>query len=157
MQSASTIDQHGFKKILTRNVTLPLVIGVVSVAIFVAIVSYLLSVLAMVEQSERVIRQGNEVSKLAVDQETGQRLSDTRDDEKQRHQQTQLRIAQPEVADEDREQRRQQQVEEVRGAVRQADQADDGVVAAGAGRRRGGWGQHGTHGRERKRWRRRPR
>ena len=73
MPSAPTIDQTGFKRILTRNVTLPLVIGVVSAAIFVGIIAYLLSVLGMVEQSERVIRQGNEIAKLAVDQETGMR------------------------------------------------------------------------------------
>lgn len=73
MLSAPTIDQNSFKRILTRNVALPLAIGVVSVVIFVGIISYLLSVLQMVEQSERVIRQANEVSKLAVDQESGVR------------------------------------------------------------------------------------
>jgi CheY-like chemotaxis protein/signal transduction histidine kinase/CHASE3 domain sensor protein len=73
MPSASTVDQTGFKRILNRNVTLPLVIGVISAGVFVAVTAYLLSVLSMVERSERVIRQANEVAKLAVDQETGMR------------------------------------------------------------------------------------
>lgn len=71
MPSAPTIDQTSFKRVLARNVTLPLAIGVVSVAIFLLIVSYLLSMLQMVERSEHVIRQANEVAKLAVDQESG--------------------------------------------------------------------------------------
>ncbi|WP_426105291.1 response regulator [Massilia sp. TSP1-1-2] len=73
MLSALMVDQTSFKRILTRNVTLPLVIGVASAAIFVGIIAYLLSVINMVEHSERVIRQANEVAKLAVDQETGLR------------------------------------------------------------------------------------
>ena len=73
MTTALTINQNNFKKILTRNITLPLVMGIISIGVFVAIISYLLSVLSMVEHSERVIRQTNEVSKLAVDQESGLR------------------------------------------------------------------------------------
>ncbi|SHH28844.1 response regulator [Massilia sp. CF038] len=73
MQSAPTVDQTSFKRILTRNVALPLAIGVLSAIIFAAIIGYLLSVLSTVEQSERVIRHANEASKLAVDQETGVR------------------------------------------------------------------------------------
>ncbi|QYF94520.1 response regulator [Massilia sp. PAMC28688] len=73
MHSAASIDHHRFKSILTRNVALPLAIGVFSVLIFIGVVGYLLSILSGVEQSERVIRQANEVSKLAVDQESGLR------------------------------------------------------------------------------------
>ena len=73
MTSASSIDQHGFQRILTRNIALPLAIGVASAIIFIGIISYLLSMLAMVEQSERVMRQANEVSRMAVDQESGLR------------------------------------------------------------------------------------
>ena len=73
MHSAATIDQNRFKSILTRNVALPLAIGVLSALIFIGVVAYLLSILSAVEQSERIIRQANEVSKLAVDQETGVR------------------------------------------------------------------------------------
>ncbi len=73
MPSTPHIDQNRFQRLLTRNVALPLAIGVASALIFIGIISYLLSMLSMVEQSERVIRQTSEVSKLAVDQETGLR------------------------------------------------------------------------------------
>lgn len=67
------MDQTGFRRILARNVALPLAIGVLSALIFVAVVSYLMSVLAMVEHSQKVIGSANEVAKLAVDQESGLR------------------------------------------------------------------------------------
>ena len=73
MPKALTIDQDNFRKILSRNIFIPLVVGVVSVAIFVTIIGFLLSVLGKVEHSERVIRQANAVSKLAVDQESSLR------------------------------------------------------------------------------------
>jgi len=73
MPNAFTVDQSTFKRILARNVALPLAIGLVSAILFATIVGYLLSMLSMVEQSERVIRQANELSKLAVDQESGLR------------------------------------------------------------------------------------
>ncbi|NHZ97853.1 response regulator [Massilia sp. CCM 8734] len=73
MPSAKTIDQTSFRRILARNVALPLAIGVGSALIFVAVISYLLSVLSMVEHSEKVIGHANEAAKLSVDQESGLR------------------------------------------------------------------------------------
>ncbi len=73
MPNRQTVDQTGFKRILVRNVTVPLAAGVASALIFVAVISYLLSVMAWVEHSERVIGHANEVAKLAVDQESGLR------------------------------------------------------------------------------------
>ncbi|HEX8615018.1 MAG TPA: response regulator [Telluria sp.] len=73
MPSAKTIDQTGFRRILARNVALPLAIGVGSALIFVAVITYLLSVLGMVEHSEKVIGHANEAAKLSVDQESGLR------------------------------------------------------------------------------------
>jgi CheY-like chemotaxis protein/CHASE3 domain sensor protein len=73
MTSVPPSHQTSFKRLLTRNVALPLAIGVASALVFIGVISYLLSVLSMVEQSERMIRQANELSKLAVDQETGVR------------------------------------------------------------------------------------
>ena len=76
-----------------------------------------------------------------VDQEAGERLADGGDDEERAHQQTQLGVRQAEVADEGRKQRRQQQMKEMRGAVRKADQADGARVIAqrhGGDRRSGG-------------------
>ncbi|CUI07348.1 Signal transduction histidine kinase [Janthinobacterium sp. CG23_2] len=73
MPSAKTMDQTGFRRILARNVALPLAIGVGSALIFVAVITYLLSVLSTVEHSERVIGHANEAAKLSVDQESGLR------------------------------------------------------------------------------------
>ena len=71
--NAAALDPTGFRRILARNVTLPLVIGVASALLFAAVISYLLSVINWVEHTERVIGHANEVSKLAVDQESGLR------------------------------------------------------------------------------------
>ena len=48
-------------------------VGVLSAAVFVGIIVYLINVLSMVEHSERVIGNANEISKLSVDMETGMR------------------------------------------------------------------------------------
>lgn len=73
MEGLSPVDQTTFKRILTRNVSLPLAAGVVSVVLFVSLIFYLLSVLNWVEHSERVIANANEVAKLSVDMESGMR------------------------------------------------------------------------------------
>ena len=73
MNTKTPIDSFSFRRILARNVTLPLVIGVVTALVFVALIAYLLSALRSVEHSERVIGNANEVMKLSVDLETGMR------------------------------------------------------------------------------------
>ena len=73
MPSLQTVDQTAFKRILVRNIGLPLVTGILSVVVFVALIYNLLSVINKVEHSEKVIRQANVVSKLAIDQESGVR------------------------------------------------------------------------------------
>ena len=73
MPGQSRTDDQSFRRILYRNITLPLAAGVVSAGVFVAILAYLLSALTWVEHSERVIGNAQEVRKLAVDMETGVR------------------------------------------------------------------------------------
>ncbi|CDG83090.1 response regulator [Janthinobacterium agaricidamnosum] len=73
MNSKAAIDPFSFRRILARNVTLPLLVGVVTAAVFVGLILYLLSALRSVEHSERVIGNANEVMKLSVDLETGMR------------------------------------------------------------------------------------
>ncbi|WP_332860090.1 response regulator [Janthinobacterium svalbardensis] len=73
MNTKTPIDSFSFRRILARNVTLPLVIGVATALVFVALIAYLLSALRSVEHSERVIGNANEVMKLSVDLETGMR------------------------------------------------------------------------------------
>ena len=73
MQRASTIDDQSFRRILARNVTLPLAAGITSAAIFVGVFAYLMSTLSSVENSERAIANAQELRTLAVDMETGMR------------------------------------------------------------------------------------
>ncbi|KAB8061267.1 response regulator [Janthinobacterium sp. FT14W] len=73
MNTKTPIDSFSFRRILARNVILPLVIGVVTALVFVGLIAYLLSALRSVEHSERVIGNANEVMKLSVDLETGMR------------------------------------------------------------------------------------
>ncbi len=73
MQDASVLDHNSFRRILARNITLPLVGGGLSALIFVALIFYLLTELKAVEHSEQVIGNANEVGKLAVDMESGMR------------------------------------------------------------------------------------
>ena len=73
MNSPASIDERSFRKLLSRNVGLPLAVGVLSAALFVIMVSYLLSVIRWVEHSDRVISNANEAVRLTVDLETGMR------------------------------------------------------------------------------------
>lgn len=73
MTSASSVDEQRFRKLLSRNVSLPLGVGVISAVFFVALITYLLSVIQWVEHTDRVINNANEAVKLTVDLETGMR------------------------------------------------------------------------------------
>ncbi|NVD96441.1 response regulator [Massilia sp. BJB1822] len=73
MNGQSSLDDQSFRRVLSRNITLPLAAGVVSAAVFVAVLAYLLSALNWVEHSERVIGNAQEARKLTVDMETGMR------------------------------------------------------------------------------------
>jgi signal transduction histidine kinase/CheY-like chemotaxis protein/CHASE3 domain sensor protein len=68
-----TIDNIQFRRILARNVALPLLLSVLSAAVFVGIIVYLLSQLSAVELSEQVIGKANQVGKLVADEESGLR------------------------------------------------------------------------------------
>lgn len=73
MKSPASIDERSFRKLLSRNVGLPLAVGVLSAVLFVVMISYLLSVIRWVEHSDRVISNANEAARLTVDLETGMR------------------------------------------------------------------------------------
>jgi signal transduction histidine kinase/DNA-binding response OmpR family regulator/CHASE3 domain sensor protein len=68
-----TIDNTHFRRILARNVALPLLLSVLSAGVFVGIIVYLLSQLSAVELSEQVIGKANQVGKLVADEESGLR------------------------------------------------------------------------------------
>ncbi|WP_460836119.1 CHASE3 domain-containing protein, partial [Massilia agri] len=76
-----TIDNSQFRRILTRNVALPLGMSVVTAIVFVGLIAYLINVLNWVEHSERVIGNAQEVSKLSAEMETGMRGYLIADDE----------------------------------------------------------------------------
>lgn len=69
----STVDEQRFRKLLGRNVTLPLSVGVISAIFFIGLISYLLSVIQWVEHTDRVINNTNRSLKLSIDMETGMR------------------------------------------------------------------------------------
>jgi signal transduction histidine kinase/DNA-binding response OmpR family regulator/CHASE3 domain sensor protein len=71
--TGSSIDTTQFRRILSRNVAMPLGMGVLSALVFVGIIAYLINVLSWVEHSERVIGKANEVSRMSADMEAGMR------------------------------------------------------------------------------------
>jgi len=71
--AGTSIDNSQFRRILTRNVALPLAMSVTTAVVFVGIIYYLITVLSWVEHSERVIGQAQEVSKLSAEMEGGLR------------------------------------------------------------------------------------
>lgn len=73
MTSESSVDEQRFRKLLSRNIRLPLGVGVVSAVFFVSLIMYLLSTIQWVEHTDRVINNANEALKLTVDLETGMR------------------------------------------------------------------------------------
>jgi len=73
MNQSSSIDQQRFQKLLVRNVSLPLGVGLLSAVVFVAVIAYLLSVIQWVGHTDRVINNANESLKLSIDMETGLR------------------------------------------------------------------------------------
>ncbi|MGQ2965187.1 response regulator [Methylophilus sp.] len=73
MTDQQQVDQIGFRRILTRNVTLPLALGVLSALIFVVLIYNLLAALNWVEHTQKVIGKLNESAKLSTDMESGMR------------------------------------------------------------------------------------
>ncbi|CAH0230383.1 Autoinducer 2 sensor kinase/phosphatase LuxQ [Massilia sp. Bi118] len=71
--TGSSIDSGQFRRILSRNVAMPLGMGILSALVFVGIIAYLINVLSWVEHSEKVIGQANEVSRMSADMEAGMR------------------------------------------------------------------------------------
>ncbi|MBP5149554.1 CHASE3 domain-containing protein, partial [Pseudomonas protegens] len=69
----SSVDEQSFRKLLTRNISLPLGVGVLSAIFFVSLITYLLSVIQWVQHTDRVINNLNESARLTIDLETGMR------------------------------------------------------------------------------------
>ncbi|WP_440061350.1 response regulator [Pseudomonas syringae] len=73
MNRTPSVDEQRFRKLLGRNVGLPLGVGVLSAVFFILLISYLLNAIQWVEHTDRVINNTNRSMKLSIDMETGMR------------------------------------------------------------------------------------
>jgi len=73
MNKPASIDQRTFKRILSRNLVLPLAAGVLGAVFFVLLIVYLLRAMSWVEHTDRVIGRAHELSAMSADMETGLR------------------------------------------------------------------------------------
>lgn len=73
MTRGFVVEEDRFRKILSRHVTLPLGVGLLSAVFFVVLIGYLLSVLKEVTNSDETLRTANSALKMVVDLESGLR------------------------------------------------------------------------------------
>ncbi|CAN7758794.1 response regulator [Caballeronia sp. LjRoot34] len=73
MPEHTAVDQRGFRRIIRRNIALPIGAGLTTAAVFVALLFYLLSAMDWLDHSERVVADSNDLIKIAVDRESGMR------------------------------------------------------------------------------------
>jgi CheY-like chemotaxis protein/signal transduction histidine kinase len=73
MTAAPNLESKQFKRILARNVGLPLAMGMLGALLFVAAMFYLLSLFKWLEHTDRVITEGRELYQLSVEMESGMR------------------------------------------------------------------------------------
>ena len=73
MPAFTAVDQDRFRRIIRRNIALPLGVGLLTAALFVALIAYLVNTMNWAEHSERVIGDANEMLRLAVDRESSMR------------------------------------------------------------------------------------
>jgi len=65
--------RQSFRKILVRNITLPLITGLISSAVFVLLINVLIKQTQEIEHSDQIISSANNGLKLFIDGETGVR------------------------------------------------------------------------------------
>ncbi|WP_429334594.1 response regulator [Paraburkholderia sp. 35.1] len=73
MTASQAVDQLRFRRILRRNIALPLGVGLVTMVLFIGLIAYLVSTMNWAEHSGRVIGDANELLRLAVDRESSMR------------------------------------------------------------------------------------
>jgi CheY-like chemotaxis protein/CHASE3 domain sensor protein len=71
--AANPNDPTGFRRILSRNVALPLVLGLASAALFVTLLLYLMEAMRWVERSDLVLARAYAVQKLDLELESSVR------------------------------------------------------------------------------------
>ena len=67
------MDEDGFRRILNRNVSIPMGLGLISALFFAVVIGYLLNVIKWVEHSDQALNRASEIYKLSLDMETGMR------------------------------------------------------------------------------------
>ncbi|MBB2494375.1 response regulator [Aquipseudomonas ullengensis] len=73
MLNQSAQDEKSFRRILARNVALPLGLGLVGAVFFALLITYLLNIIKWVEHTDQVLTGAAEAYKLSIDMETGMR------------------------------------------------------------------------------------
>ncbi|HEY8356232.1 MAG TPA: response regulator, partial [Ramlibacter sp.] len=73
MTPTTTYDPSGFRRILARNVTLPLGLGVLSAVLFVSLLAYVLNAMRWVEHTDRVLARAYAVQKADLELESSVR------------------------------------------------------------------------------------
>ncbi len=73
MSLSTPNDPARFRRLLTRNVALPLALGLTSASAFVVLIFYLLATIGGIERSDRILTSALLVQKLDVDMESGLR------------------------------------------------------------------------------------
>ncbi|WP_322032592.1 response regulator [Paraburkholderia sp. J76] len=73
MSAPTAIDPLRFRRIIQRNVALPLLAGVATAVAFLALIAYLVSTMNWAEHSERVIAQAYELIRVQADRESSLR------------------------------------------------------------------------------------
>ncbi len=73
MTASQVVDERYFRGIVRRNIALPLFVGLITIAVFVGLIAYLVSTTNWAEHSERVVGKANQMLRLAVDRESSMR------------------------------------------------------------------------------------
>ncbi|MDU9413551.1 response regulator [Pseudomonas sp. zfem005] len=73
MNATASIDERSFRRILARNVALPIGVGVLGATLFIALIGYLLYVLSWVEHTDVVMGKANEGFRYTLDRESSLR------------------------------------------------------------------------------------
>ncbi|MDI3381549.1 response regulator [Xenophilus aerolatus] len=73
MDRLNATEQKEFRRLLRRNVQLPLLLGLAGAVVFVALIAYLLAVIGWVEHTDRVTRNATEAQRLQAEMQASVR------------------------------------------------------------------------------------
>ncbi len=73
MPTVTSIDSENFRRILSRNVALPLGLGILSAGLFIVLIFYLLDAMRWVEHTDQVLAKAYSAQKVDLNLESGAR------------------------------------------------------------------------------------